>query len=115
MQQSLEQLQNNRSKKAGKSQKNAAQKMEELSDQLNQMQSEMSEGQTAEDMDALRQILENLIQISFDQETLIAMEHPRHTTGEETVRLAIVGTGVEQPVLGTADGGEHRARRERGV
>ena len=61
----------------GKS-KNASEKMNEAADDINQlaqdMQQEMEEAyeeQQAEDYNNLRQILENLIQLSFDQEKLI--------------------------------------------
>lgn len=61
---------NQRSKAAG-SQKNASQKMQEMSESLTQMQQDMIGEGMSEDMDALRDILENLIQLSFDQESLI--------------------------------------------
>tara|TARA_B100000497_G_scaffold16563_1_gene19342 strand:+ start:5483 stop:8656 length:3174 start_codon:yes stop_codon:yes gene_type:complete len=62
----------------GKS-KNASQKMNESAEQISElaqkMQQEMEEAyeeQQTEDYNNLRQILENLIQLSFDQEALIA-------------------------------------------
>ena len=58
-------------KKAQKSQKKAAQKMKQMSQQ---MQSAMQSGggeQMQEDLDMLRQILDNLILFSFDQEALM--------------------------------------------
>ena len=71
MQKSSEQLNNNQKKNASKSQKNAAQKMQEMSDQLSQMQQEQKEEQEGEDINKLRDILENLIQLSFGQEALM--------------------------------------------
>ncbi|OEK06058.1 hypothetical protein A8C32_18670 [Flavivirga aquatica] len=58
-------------KKAQKSQKKAAQKMKKMS---KQMQSAMASGggeQMEEDVEMLRQILDNLVLFSFDQETLM--------------------------------------------
>ncbi|GAA4891581.1 ATPase [Flaviramulus aquimarinus] len=58
-------------KNAKKSQKKAAQKMKQMSQQ---MQSAMQAGggeQMQEDMDMLRQILDNLVLFSFDQEALM--------------------------------------------
>ncbi|WP_298550500.1 DUF4175 family protein [uncultured Algibacter sp.] len=58
-------------KNAQKSQKKAAQKMKQMSQQ---MQSAMQSGggeQMQEDMDMLRQILDNLVLFSFDQEALM--------------------------------------------
>ncbi|TND10612.1 MAG: hypothetical protein FD123_254 [Bacteroidetes bacterium] len=55
--------------KASKSQKNAAQKMNELADKMQQQLDQMQE--PGEDAEKLREILENLIQLSFDQEALM--------------------------------------------
>ena len=71
LQNSQQQLQQKQNKKASKSQKNAAQKMRQMAQQMQeQMQSGEME-QMAEDMAALRQLLENLVGLSFDQEELI--------------------------------------------
>ncbi|MBL7884719.1 MAG: hypothetical protein JNL69_11665 [Bacteroidia bacterium] len=72
MQNSSEQLQKNEKKNAAKSQKNAAQKMEKMSDQLSAMQQEMQQQQASEDINKLRDLLENLLQLSFSQESLMA-------------------------------------------
>ena len=71
MQKSLEQLEKNMKKKSSQSQKNAAQKMEEMSQkhQSSMQQSELNSA--AEDMATLRQILENLITLSLDQESIL--------------------------------------------
>lgn len=71
LQESKQQLQQQKNNKASQSQKNAAQKMREMSQQMSgQMQSAQME-QMQEDMDALRQLLENLVGLSFNQEDLI--------------------------------------------
>jgi Domain of unknown function (DUF4175) len=59
--------------KAKKKQKQAAQKMKEISDMLKKAAAGGGGGgdQAAEDIDALRQILENLLLYSFDQEALM--------------------------------------------
>jgi len=62
-------LKQNQKQKASQSQKNAAQKMNELADKMQQQLDQMQ--QPGEDAEALRQILENLIQLSFDQEALM--------------------------------------------
>jgi len=67
-QQNLEQKKND---KASKNQKDAAKKMKEMA---NQMQSQMQAGQMQQmqmDMKTLRQLLENLVSLSFSQEDLI--------------------------------------------
>ncbi|HNW97587.1 MAG TPA: hypothetical protein PKK00_04130 [Bacteroidales bacterium] len=71
MQNSMNNLNNNKNKKASESQKNAAEQMQELADKMEQMQEEMQEEKEGEDINTLRDILENLIKASFDQEDLI--------------------------------------------
>ncbi len=73
MQESSQQLQNNQKPGAQQKQKDASQQMQELSDQLQQMMDSMMEQQMGEDLHALRQILNNLIRLSFDQEDLILL------------------------------------------
>lgn len=69
MKKGSEQLQNQKNKKASESQKSAAEKMDELADDLKAMLSNSSE--SAEDMESLRQLLDNLLYISFQQENLM--------------------------------------------
>ncbi len=64
-------LENNKRKNASKSQKSAGDKMQNLADDLMKMQEEMAQEELAEDEQALRQLLENLINVSFSQEELI--------------------------------------------
>lgn len=71
MNESSDQLQNQQNSGAQQKQKDASQKMEELSDQLQGMMDMMMMEQIGEDLHALRQILDNLIRLSFDQEDLI--------------------------------------------
>lgn len=63
---------NNRSKASG-SQKSASEKMEELADRLEQDMNESELEEVTEDIAVLRQILDNLVQISFDQEDVMKM------------------------------------------
>jgi hypothetical protein len=70
-QKSSEQLQNNQNKKASESQKNAAQQMKDMAAKLAEMQNETEMEQAQENLDHLRDILENLITLSFDQEKLM--------------------------------------------
>ena len=70
--QSSEQLGKKQREKASGTQKSAAGKMEQLA---HRMQSAMQAGaqeQQEEDMDSLRQLLENIVHLSFDQEDLMA-------------------------------------------
>lgn len=86
MEQSSDQLQQQQNSKASESQQNSSQKMQELSEQMQQMMNSMMQQQMGEDMNTLREILENLIQISFDQEDLmnvysdVSTSDPKYTS-----------------------------------
>lgn len=66
-QQNKEQQQNN----AKKNQKKAAQKMKQMSEQMQQSMMSGSAEQMSEDIDMLRQVLDNLVLYSFDQESVM--------------------------------------------
>ncbi len=71
MQESKENSESKKRKKTSKSQEEAMDKMEELQKKLEQAQQSASESGPAEDMDALRQILENLVDLSMEEEALL--------------------------------------------
>lgn len=71
MEQSQEQLQQQQNSKASESQKGASQKMREMAMQMAMQMQQGEMEQMQEDMAALRQLLENLVGLSFDQEDLI--------------------------------------------
>ncbi|BDS13731.1 DUF4175 family protein [Aureispira anguillae] len=71
LQNSSQQLQKKNNKKASKSQKNAAQKMKEMSKEMKEMMQMNQMEQMKEDIKSMRQLLENLVDMSFDQEDLI--------------------------------------------
>jgi hypothetical protein len=71
MKEGLNQLKQGNSKNASGKQQKASDQMEELSDKLSDMVDEMMEEQIAEDIMTLRQILKNLIHLSFEQEALM--------------------------------------------
>ena len=71
MKKSMEELENNNNKKSSNSQKSAAEKMKEMASKMESSQMEMQSKSLELDMKALRQLLENLVQFSFDQENII--------------------------------------------
>ncbi len=71
MQKSSEQLNKNNKKDAAKSEKDAADKMQEMQEQMQKSMDDMQKEEQEEDMQALRQILENLLNLSFAQEELM--------------------------------------------
>ncbi len=70
-QQSSDQLQKKQNQKASGSQKNAAEKMEQMAFQMESAMADNAQEQQEEDMDALRQLLENIVHLSFDQEQVM--------------------------------------------
>jgi hypothetical protein len=71
MQKSAESLSKNNKKDASKSQKKASEKMEEMKNEMEKSMQEEEEQQQEENAEALRQILENLLNLSFAQEELV--------------------------------------------
>ena len=71
MDNSSEQLSKNNKKNASKNQKQAQKKMEEMKNQMQMAMEEMQEKEEENNSKALRQILENLLNLSFAQEELI--------------------------------------------
>lgn len=61
-------LDKNKGQKASESQKNASDKMKQMAEQMDMMQQSANQQQQEEDMDMLREILESLVALSFDQE-----------------------------------------------
>ena len=71
MQESEDGLDNSEKGKAGKSQGKAAQKMEDMAKSLRKKAGSKSPDEIDIDIRATRQILTNLIRLSFDQEDLM--------------------------------------------
>ena len=72
MQESQENSENNKRKKTSQSQEKTLDEMGQLQEKLQKAQQQSGEKGPAEDMDALRQILENLIDLSLDEEALLS-------------------------------------------
>jgi len=68
---SQEQLEQKENKKASDSQKKASQQMKDMAQKMAGMMMQMQAQGQEEDLDALRQIVENLLTLSFDEESLI--------------------------------------------
>jgi len=71
MQDSKDNLDKKQNKKAAKKQKDAADKMQKMSKKMKDMADKMEASEHEEDYQALRQILENLVYVSFEQEDLM--------------------------------------------
>ncbi|MDO7610915.1 MAG: DUF4175 domain-containing protein, partial [Crocinitomicaceae bacterium] len=69
--QAEEEIEKNKQKKSSESQNNAAEKMDDLAQKLNSMQNSSNQQQQEEDMESLRNILESLVLLSLNQESLM--------------------------------------------
>jgi hypothetical protein len=72
MEKSQEQLGEKKNKKASESQQNASDQMKQMSQKMKAAQAKSEAQSVQEDMDALRQLLENLIDFSFEQEQVMS-------------------------------------------
>lgn len=68
---SKNELDQNNKKKSSKNQKKAAEQLKKMAQDMKKMQQQMQSEQQMEDINSLRQILENLISLSVDQEELM--------------------------------------------
>jgi len=68
----MEQMEQQQQQDAGESQQEAGEKMEQMAQDMQQQMEQSDMEQMEEDMAAMRQLLENLVALSFDQEDLIA-------------------------------------------
>lgn len=71
MDESADDLQQNQKQKAQQKQKKAAEQMKELADKLQNKLDQAQSDQNAEDIQLIRQLLENLLKLSFEQEQLM--------------------------------------------
>ena len=71
MKEGTEKLEKDKNQKASESQQNASDKMKQMSDKLSEMQAQIQGNNMQRDMESLRYLLENLLQMSFDQEALM--------------------------------------------
>jgi hypothetical protein len=88
MQNSSDQLEQNQPQKAAPKQKDAGEKMEKMAEDMRGAMSDMMAEQDGEDMETMRQLLENLLELSFNQEKL--MEEVRATDPSNPKYVALV-------------------------
>lgn len=72
---SIENLEDNKLNKAGQNQKSTQEKMQDLLNKMEENRDDMADDNLAEDIEVVRELLKNLINISFMQEEL--MKHVR--------------------------------------
>lgn len=87
MKESSQSLNENKKKDAAKSQKEAAKDMKEMADQMQEQQDQAQSEQQGEDIDKMRGLLENLVQLSFGQEALIGQLNKTKTNDPQYVKI----------------------------
>ena len=87
IEESIKKMKLGNKKSSKKSQKNTSDKMQDLEDQLSMMLSSCKGNQNFENLETLRQILENLISISFSQEELILKTKETNKNSSEFIQI----------------------------
>lgn len=87
MEQSQEEMKKGDSKGASKKQQSASQKMKQMKKKMEKMFGDMKQKQIEMDMKAIRQLLENLVDLSMDQEDLIDQVKATDINTPEYIRL----------------------------
>lgn len=87
MENSGNEMESGKQQKASQSQKSASGKMKSLSSKLTQMQQEMEGESDGEDVETMRQILDNLVKISFTQESLMDQLNVVSTTNPKYLQI----------------------------
>lgn len=95
MNQSSDELQKQQNDKAAKSQKSSAQKMKQMAQKMKSGVDKMQQDQAAEDIRMIRQLLENLVKLSFDQEQLLTDLKKRKQKAQNMFRLCKSNTTCE--------------------
>lgn len=87
MEESKQEMDAGENKKAAKKQKQAAGKMKEMANKMKQKKQKGEMEEQEEDMKTLRQLLENLVGLSFDQENLMKQTSSTQTNTPKYVSL----------------------------
>jgi hypothetical protein len=88
MQQSSDELKKNDGQKASQSQQQAAKQMQQLADKMKQQDQEGEDSQNTIDIQQLRQLLKNLVNSSFEQESVMQTLKTTNTTDPNYIALA---------------------------
>ena len=93
---SLDKIEQNDRKQAGKNQKSASKMMKEMAQKMNAMKEKAEMKSLEIDFDKLRQILDNLLYVSFDQERLINQLKEINTYNPQFVELSKQQSALRQ-------------------
>ncbi|WP_420580472.1 DUF4175 family protein [Reichenbachiella sp.] len=109
-QQSSEMLEQKKRKKSSQSQQNASDKMKQMQKKMEEMQAGMEMTMMQENLDHLRDIVDNLVKVSFDQENImkefkgVNQSDPRYVTlSQQQLKLKDDAKIIEDSLLSLAN------------
>ena len=108
----MQELQKGKNKESGKMQKEAADDMERLSEAIAQAQMQMEQQNMAEDAEQLRQLLKNLVRLSFNQEELISDLNSIYIQDPRYQSIIVRQNRVKDDFRGVADSLHAIAKRQ---
>ncbi len=115
LQQSKQNLDKNNRSKSSDNQKGAAESMDQLANQLEQDFNESELEDVAEDMETLRQILDNLVKVSFSQESILTSTQKANSRSASVSNLMTEQFQVKNNMAHIADSLNALARRQMSV
>lgn len=114
-QEAKQSLQKGKNKDASKQQKEAADDMEKLSEALTEAQLEAEQEDLAEDAELVRQLLKNLVRLSFNQEELISSVNNIYIQDPKYQTIVARQNRVRDDFRGVEDSLRAMARRQLNV
>lgn len=115
LKQSSQNLEKNNRSKSSENQKKAAEEMDQMADQLNKDFNESELEQVSEDIETLRQILDNLVKISFNQEEVLDLSKKTNAKSALVSDIMVKQNKVKNDMKLIEDSLNNLARRQLAV
>lgn len=106
------QLGKGKNKEASQQQKSAAEDLEKLSEQMAEAQMDMEQQDLAEDAEMVRQLLKNIVRLSFNQESLIKTLNSVYIQDPKYQQIIADQSKVKSDFRNVADSLQSMARRQ---
>ena len=101
-----------KSKDASKQQKDAADQLDQLSEQLAESEQDMEQQDMAEDAELIRQLLKNLVQLSYNQESLISKSRTTFIQDPQYQSIIVSQNKIKDDFRGVEDSLRSIAKRQ---
>lgn len=98
--------------KAGQNQKSAAEQMKQLAEQMDKAQQQSNQQQQGEDMELLREILESLVTLSLNQESVMNNFNSIHSNDPNYRRYARIQRSIVDNTVPVSDSLYELAKRQ---